>query len=304
MPTTISKLFPTGVLQTTVDLDEVTIPKSGSAAISESPRRYLSVPANSAFTLGTNNHTIEFWMYQTSRGGYDTPFSYFGGATQQATNNYYLNVGTNYFGLLLGGAGSWAVIFSLGTLPSLNQWHHYAIVRNGSTFTVYVDGISRGSATSLQSISAQGTGGSMTIGAYDNGGATPITGYITNFRYVNGIAVYTGNFSVPKSCLTRVQTSSANIAAITGTETKLLLTHAENTTLLTDSSVNNFTVTNNNSVTWSSFSPPLTKIRVSPTAIYSTEFDEVNLDISVAERKNYDGTYQVSGYLDETFTEL
>jgi len=293
MPTTISKLFPTGVLQTTVDLDEVTIPKSGSALISESPSRYLSVPANSAFTLGTNNHTIEFWMYQTSRGGYDTPFSYFGAASQQATNNYYFNIGTAYFGILLGGAGSWAVNLGLGTPPSLNQWHHYAIVRNGSTFTVYVDGISKGSATSLQSISAQGAGGSMIIGAYDNGGATPIRGYITDFRFTNGTALYTSNFSVPKTALLS-----------TGSETKLLLRHSTSSTLLTDSSVNNFTVTNNNSVTWSSFSPPLTKIRVSPTAIYSTEFDEINLDVAVAERKNYDGTYQVSGYLDETFTEL
>jgi hypothetical protein len=304
MPTTISKLFPTGVLQTTVELDEMNISKSGSAQFLASSNKYLSVPANSAFTLGSNNHTIEFWMYQTSRGAYDTPFSYFGGATQQATNNYYFNAGTVFFGVLLGGAGSWAVQIGLGSpLPSLNEWHHYALVRNGSTFTVYVDGINRGSATSLQNISAQGAGGLMLIGAYDNAGSTPVTGYITNFRFVNGIAVYTGNFSVPKPDLTTVQTSSANTSAISGTETKLLLTHSTSDTLLKDSSVNNFTVTNNNSVTWSSFSPS-SKFKVSTTGIYAAEFDEINLDISVAERRKSDGTYQVSGYLDETFTEL
>jgi len=304
MPTTISKLFPTGVLQTTVELDEMNISKSGSAQFLASSNKYLSVPANSAFTLGTNNHTIEFWMYQTSRGAYDTPFSYFGGATQQATNNYYFNAGSTNFGVLLGGAGTWAVNIGILAPPSLNEWHHYALVRSGSTFTLYVDGINRGSATSSVGISAQGAGGSMLIGAYDNAGSTPVTGYISNFRFVNGVAVYTGNFSVPKSDLTRTQSASANIAAITGTETKLLLKHATNNTLLTDSSVNNFTVTNNNSVTWSSFSPSITKIRFSPTGIYAAEFDEINLDISVAERRNSDGTYQVSGYLDETFTEL
>jgi hypothetical protein len=287
---TISKLFPTGVLQTTVDIDEVNLPTSASALISESPARYLTVPANDAFTLGTNNHTIEFWMYQTSRGTYDTPFSYFGAATQQETNNYYMNVGTQFNLLLGGGPGTWAINFGIGSPPALNAWHHYAIVRNGTTFTVYVNGTSRGSRVSSQSIGAQGAGGSMIIGAYDNSGATPIKGNITNFRFTNGVALYTSNFTVSTSPLLK-----------TGAETKLLLRHGTNNTLLTDSSGNFFNARNNNSVTWSSSSPfaALPKMRFSPTSVSAIEFDEVNLDSSVAERRKSDGTYQVSGYLDE-----
>lgn len=289
MATTISKLFSTGVLQTSVDLNEIAMPKSGNARYVGSSSQALTIAANSAFTLGTNDHTIEFWMKQTSRGLYDCPFSYYGGATLQATNNYYLNVGSSQFYLILGAGGStWAMTMNLGTAPSLNVWHHYAIVRSGTTFTVYVDGISKGSSTGLtNSISAQG--GAMNIGYAPHSGA--ITGYITNFRYVNGAALYTSNFPVPTAPL-----------ASTGSQTKLLLLHSSNDELLKDSSENNFSVTNSNGVTWDSLSPPIAKMRFSPTAIYSGEFDEVNLDSAVAERRKADGTYQVSGYFDEYTT--
>ena len=301
MPTTISRLFPDGVLQTSGELDEVFIPKSGSAQFAAASSKYLSVSSNSAFTLGTNNHTIEFWMYQTSRGAYDSPFSYNGTATQQATNNYYFNVGSVQFYLILGAGGSWAFTLNLGAAPSLNAWHHYAIVRIASTFTVYLDGVSVGSITDItNSIPAQG--GPMIIGAYDTAGSGACTGYITNFRFVNGVGVYTGNFSVPTTPLQPVQSSVGNIAAITGTQTKLLLRHSDSGNLLTDSSPNNFTVTNNNSVSWSSLTPltpTFSKMQVSPTEYKSTEFDEVNLDAGVAERRKADGTYQVSGYFDE-----
>jgi hypothetical protein len=48
-------------------------------------------------------------------------------------------------------------------------------------------------------------------------------GLITNTRVVNGVVVYTGNFTVPTSPLTAVQSSGTNIAAITGTQTALLV---------------------------------------------------------------------------------
>lgn len=40
-------------------------------------------------------------------------------------------------------------------------------------------------------------------------------------------------------------------------------------------------------------------IKVSPTGIYASEFDEVNLSVGVAERKTNTGTYMVSGRFDE-----
>jgi hypothetical protein len=196
----------------------------------------ISVPSNSAVTLGTNNHTIEFWAYQTSRGQYDCPFSY--SANSTSTNTYYMAIG-GYLAVLVGNpGGGWAVNMgvTVSPLPSLNAWHHYAIVRNGTTFTLYINGISRETATSSVSIGAQV--GPFMIGDVSSTTNTPLFGYITNFRVVNGTAVYTSNFTPPTSPLTAIP------------NTQVLLQG------LVDRSPNAFTVTSTGSVTLSTSVSP------------------------------------------------
>jgi hypothetical protein len=207
--------------------------QSVSALFTASNNPSLTIPASSVLTLGTNNHTIEFWMYQTSRGDYDAPFMY-GNTTAFDTNNYYFNVGSFQFKLHIGnGAGGWAIALEYGTAPSLNAWHHYAIVRNGTTFTLYVNGTSRGSATSSVNITAQGD-----VFRIGNSTTYPIAGYISNFRLVNGTAVYTSNFTPPTSPLTAIPNTQILIQG------------------LVDRSPNSFTVTNNGSVALSTSVSP------------------------------------------------
>jgi hypothetical protein len=195
---------------------------------------YLSVPTSSVFTLGTNNHTIEFWIYQTSRGTYDVSWDY-GSSTSFASNTYYLNVGSAGYYLLLGnGSGGWGVYIS-PSMPSMNTWHHIAIVRNGNTFTLYIDGVGS-SATYAGSISAQSV--TMKIGGLP--GSNYCTGYISNVRVVNGTALYTSNFTPPTAPLTAIANTS-------------LLTC--NASTIVDSSPNNFTITNNGAATVSSTVP-------------------------------------------------
>ena len=192
----------------------------------------LTIPASSSLTLGTNDHTIEFWMYQTSRNQYAVSFSY-GNTSYFAANNYYMDVGEAGFGFVVGnGSGNWAVNLNGGAARSLNTWRHYAIVRNGTTFTLYIDGISVGSATSSINITAQGD-----VFRIGNTTTYPINGYISNFRLVNGTAVYTSNFTPPTSPLTAIP------------NTQILLQG------LTDRSPNAFTLTNNGGVTLSIVSP-------------------------------------------------
>jgi hypothetical protein len=217
---------------------DLTVSMKYSAQFTAANNSYLSVPGSSAFTLGTNNHTIEFWMNQTSRGDYDCPFNYNNGGVLQATNNYYLNVGLQQFRLLLGSGGGFAINLDCGTRPSLNAWHHYAIVRNGNVFTVYVDGTSVANVTSSASIAAQGAT-TLGIGAqFVNGSYFATTGYITNFRFVNGTAVYTSNFTP----------STVPLVAISGTQ--LLLQG------LIDTNSPPKTITNNGNVTLSTTQSP------------------------------------------------
>jgi hypothetical protein len=207
-----------------------------SALFSDVNIQSLSIPSNAALSVGTNNHTIEFWFYQTSRDQYDTIFTY-GSSPPEWTSrsNYFINIGTTQFSAYIGDGSGGFLIVNGGSLVTLNTWHHLALVRNGTTFTLYINGTSRSTLTSSMSIGPQI--GSMTVGTWGLNGADRFRGYITNFRFVNGTAVYTSNFIPSTSPLTAIP------------NTQILLQG------LTDRSANAFTVTSTGSVTLSTLSP-------------------------------------------------
>jgi hypothetical protein len=137
------------------------------------------------------------------------------------------------------------------TVLALNRWYHVAFVRNGSTAVLYVNGVGEATATSV----VNGTAGGGTFIGNESGGSVYFNGYISNLRIASGVAVYTGNFTVPTDPLSATQSASTNIAAITGTQTSLLLNTPNSANFIRDSSVNNFTVTNNGTATANSLSP-------------------------------------------------
>ena len=69
-----------------------------------------------------------------------------------------------------------------------NQWFHLAIVRNSGTTTMYVNGVSEGTwsdSTNYDEIDK------LWIGRHGYNANHNFLGWISNFRIVNGTAVYT-----------------------------------------------------------------------------------------------------------------
>jgi hypothetical protein len=119
-----------------------------------------------------------------------------------------------------------------------NTWYHVAITRAASTVRIFLNGVQGASGTVTSNYSATGT---LTIGPQYSS-----NGYMSNIRIVKGVAVYTGNFTVPTSPLTSTQSAGTNISAVTGVQTSLLLNTPNTAGYLTDSSSFAATVTNNN----------------------------------------------------------
>jgi hypothetical protein len=101
------------------------------------------------------------------------------------------------------------------------------VVRQSGTTYVYRDGTLRGSSFADTNNITENA-----IDLYIGNTNTPATnaawvGYITNFRWVKGLAVYTGNFTKPTSALTATAAANpyggSNTAAIESGFTKLLL---------------------------------------------------------------------------------
>jgi hypothetical protein len=132
------------------------------------------------------------------------------------------------------------------TVPTMadNTWHHIAVTRNSiGEESVFVDGVQ--SSTGVTTTNYNFSGASAAVGKFNEGGQWWYTGSTAQIRAVVGNNVYDPNaatITVPINPLTDVS----------GTE--LLLLAADSAGLLTDSSGTQ-TLTNNNSVAWSSATP-------------------------------------------------
>jgi hypothetical protein len=155
---------------------------------------YLSatVPAPS-----TDSITYECWFYRTSA----TPVTQ--GILQTRTNTaggdgIDVSVASNKITVSTSGA---FLLSDAGPTQSLNTWYHIAVVRNGTTnFTVYLNGTSIGTFNKTGLTSTQ-----LKLGLKSLTGSNEyFNGYISNFRYVKGTAVYTSDFTVPTAPLTAI----------------------------------------------------------------------------------------------------
>ena len=81
-----------------------------------------------------------------------------------------------------------------GTLAT-GRWYHIAVERSGSTVTLYIDGISRGTTT--QSVTDVNV--PMIIGGWDYNSNYPLNGYIDELRFSKGIARWAQDFALPSS---------------------------------------------------------------------------------------------------------
>lgn len=161
---------------------------------------YARVPYNSVMQL-PGDFTVECWIYPISRvslypcifNNYSTyttngGFGIFAGHNSQNTSRYQVSFN-----------GSFPVIQSSSNI-AYNSWTHIALVRSGSTLTLYINGVSEG--TSTQTVAANGTQNYYWLGtAGDELANGYFNGYIDDFRVTRGSARYTTNFTPPTSAL-------------------------------------------------------------------------------------------------------
>jgi hypothetical protein len=161
---------------------------------------YLSFPTNNSFDFGSGSFTIEFWCkrtgtsplyaryFQTANGDVFTGISIAQNLTTQ--NQVRVSMSSN--------GSSWNVYDNLaGTLNDL-QWNHCALVRNGSTFTFYVNGVGT-LLTTFPGVSIYYNAANTVIIGGQSGTNRSFNGLISNLRVIKGTAVYTSNFTAPTS---------------------------------------------------------------------------------------------------------
>jgi hypothetical protein len=157
----------------------------GGSAFFDGSGDYLT--ATSPNLSGT--WTVEFWWYPTA-----------GVTTQQTLVSFNnggvggINIWCNTSGQLVVDDGQTGQTAFSSVSFVANQWHHVAIVRNGTTTTGYINGVAAGSNSFTPA-----TISVISIGRYNGSPFYYVNGYISGLRLVNGTAVYTSAFTPPTS---------------------------------------------------------------------------------------------------------
>ena len=152
---------------------------------------YLTVPASSDFTFGTGNFTIECWMFVTKDQDNRALYTNTTAADASGTHLEFVTADDKL--------GWWEVALSGSPMAYSNdaipygQWVHMAIVRNSTTFIMYIDGVAQ--TTTQTSSSAVATPTGPQWGFHRSNTARYLDDVYLDQMRISNSARYTSNFT-------------------------------------------------------------------------------------------------------------
>jgi hypothetical protein len=190
-----------------------------SYSFSSNVNSYITTPGSDSWAVGTGDFTVEWFGYQTNTTQFQRVFTVgnfpsikIGVSIESTTFYYWANNSFRY---------------SSASATVVNTWYHWAVVRQSGVTKIYRNGTLRGSQINDTNNITDNTT-TFVIGNTNTFATNAAwVGYLTNFRFIKGLAVYTGNFTTPTSALTATASANpyggANTAAIGTGSTKLLV---------------------------------------------------------------------------------
>ena len=234
------------------------IPVSAYSAQFNGSTQYLTIPSSASvtsnFTFGSSDFTIESWIYPTTGYSGGDIFGKRANGSVYSAINLGIASSSGLKATIIGSTtgSSWDVTYTVGSINiPFNAWTHIALARNGSNFRVFVNGVLDFTVTNSGALYTESSN-AVAIGSSTADGSAKFQGYLSNYRIVKGVAVYTGAFTVPTSPLGTSQAAGTNIAAVTPSQVSLLTCNGPG---LIDSSPNAYTLTNNGNAVTSQYAP-------------------------------------------------
>jgi hypothetical protein len=172
---------------------------------------YLYNSTANVLDVGTNDFTIEFWMYPT----------------RSATETIIASYSTPGLDITLR-SGTWTFNTKSGTeytggTYSTNVWTHVAVTRNAGEVQTFTNGVLDNTYTVTDNYSSAG----FIIGAFNTTPTQAFEGYLSDIRVIKNVAVYTATFTPTTSPLA----ASASTSLLTANQGNIA-----------DSSINNVSI--------------------------------------------------------------
>ena len=166
-----------------------------TAAYFDGTGDYITLPDSLDYSFGTEPWTIDMWVNFSSIAAHSGFFEQYADVNNFIVFYRHTNTNTQFWAVV---GGVYKAGYYWAWTPSLDTWYHMAIVRNGTDFSIYVDGV----AQSLTVVNAIGSNAMPNIAAPMIIGKTVsapalMNGDIDELRISKGIARWTANFTPP-----------------------------------------------------------------------------------------------------------
>jgi len=173
--------------------------KFGSASlVLDGTGDYIDTPDSSDFTLGSGDFTFDCWCKLNAFGTRRTIFGQTNGTSANHTISLEFTADNIIRCITRDSSNENYTLVGITAITDSN-WHHIALVRNGSDLIVYLDGIQDGKI-SIGTATIFNTSLVFVVGKYGTyGGGLYFNGHIDEFRFSKGIARWTSDFT-PPSC--------------------------------------------------------------------------------------------------------
>jgi uncharacterized membrane protein len=142
-------------------------------------------------------HTVEAWIYLKA---YTSPIGCIAGESNGTNvSAWEWTINSTDYGISYRLSGTQNSIFAYPSITvPLNTWNHVAFTRDSANLVrLFLNGVQVGSG----SISGWTSQNILSLGYLESSFTYYLNGYISNFRIVNGVALYTGNFTPSTSPL-------------------------------------------------------------------------------------------------------
>jgi hypothetical protein len=156
---------------------------------------YIDTPDHDDFTVGSF-FTVDFWAKRNGGTGDEFIFGQAASDANAGSRAYYMDLSTNYPRAIVYSSTTAYVATSSITITDSN-WNHYAMVRDSATMYLFINGIERGKNENLSGVTINNSPNRMAIGRLGEYDGSYFKAYIDEFRFSNGIARWTNNFTPP-----------------------------------------------------------------------------------------------------------
>ncbi len=181
--------------------------KFGQAGLFDGTGDYLTIPASTDWNFN-GDFTIDFWWKGAGLNTNLIKSVTTGTNGAETTGDWILFTdgnGWTTFAIWGGGnAGGSAAVLTTGT------WYHIAVVRSGSTTSLYINGVQKG--TTITSTATFGNTKMLNIGQNEIDLVLGLNGWIDEVRISKGIARWTSNFVPPSLAYENIEMPQTNSA--------------------------------------------------------------------------------------------